>query len=300
MSYRIYSGKDRQREVYESLREWVSRLVSFNRYRIARGIEPPEHLRIPSRGFCTISNDNFTQIPDIVDRARRYSDNLDPAEAEDTSTKQHLLYPHLPQDELSVSSAFLNFALDENLIAAVTDYLGTIPILYRVSLMYSRYVPESPYESSQLYHCDWDAVSQVKVFVHVNDVAPKNGPLVVVDANESKEVRRKLGYVYRSRKSRKGMYAGPRLTDRQVEANVNKHSIHTILGPSGTISIIDTSRCLHYGSRIEPGQPPRTIVLFWYLKRSSFRFSLLSSKGFPYRAIDGELSEIQKMVLGKK
>lgn len=299
LSYRVYSGTDRQRQLYEKVRENALAISSWKRRRVYRSLNEPD-LVIPKDGFCTVPGRSFSQLDEMIERARKYGQEADLARIGGISSKRHLLYPELPPHELVPTSPFLRFALDPALLATISRYLGGIPVLYRVSLMHSRHVSGAGYESSQLYHCDWDAVSQIKVFVHVNEIGEQAGPLIVVDAEESGKLRKQLGYVYRSRKPGRAKQTGPRLTDLEVEGNVDRRFIQPILGPSGTVALVDTSRCLHMGSRVQPGLPPRLVVLFWYLKPSAFRFTLWSSRGFPYRHIKGELSELQELVVGRR
>lgn len=285
---------------YERCREILQTPRSLKRRRLAKAVNSARGLNMSAQGFCTVEPDALGQIPEVIERSGTCSRTMDVSAAKETSTKQHLLYPPLPAEEHNLASPFFKLALDETLIGAISRYLGCVPVLFRVSFMYSRYVPGARFESSQLYHCDWDAVSQVKVFLHISDVDERSGPLVLVDAEESARLRYKLRYVYRSVGSRGTEYGGPRLSDEEVEADTDKRFIHSITGGPGTLVLADTSRCLHYGSRLREGQPPRIILILWYLKPSAFRFPLWSRKGFPYRNMAGDATELQGLVLGRK
>lgn len=298
-SHRIYSRTDTPRQRYEKAREWLQRPRFRKRNHIAKVIEYEQAFEIPTQGFCKIDSGTFSEIEEIIDRSRAYSQRIDLSAARATSNKQHLLYPPIPEQEYNLSSPFFRFALNQRLIASITRYLGGVPVLYRLSFMHSRHVPGADVANSQLFHCDWDAVSQIKIFVHISNIDEGSGPLVLVDAEESARLRKKLNYIHRSIKTGGEKYRGPRLTDEEVYANTDRRFVHSIKGPPGTTVMVDTSRCLHFGSRIEGGQPPRIVLLLWYLKPSSFRFPLWSSKSFPYRNMNGGTSELQKLVLGR-
>ena len=75
----------------------------------------------------------------------------------------------------------------------------------------------------------------------------------MLSADRSAKVRKAVGYVYRDR-----------LTDAQVEAVLGPGAEHPILGPAETAAFVDTSRCFHFGSRVEPGAPPRLVTMIQY------------------------------------
>jgi hypothetical protein len=114
----------------------------------------------------------------------------------------------------------LRFGRD--VLSAVSRYLGTVPLLTTISVFHSDTVAGDP-TSSQLYHCDGDDVTQVKIFVYCTDVDVPSGPLTLLDAATTREVQRRTGYWYRHR-----------LSDDQVRAAAGTPREHVILGPTGT------------------------------------------------------------------
>ena len=106
----------------------------------------------------------------------------------------------------------MRFALREDVLNAVSRYLGVVPFLSTISVLFSDVVKGAP-TSSQLHHCDGDDVTQVKIFIYCSDVDPGSGPLTLLPADDSQRVRRGVGYQYRQR-----------LTDEQVAGVVGQRA----------------------------------------------------------------------------
>jgi hypothetical protein len=158
-------------------------------------------------------------------------------------------------------------------------------VLRSIQLFYSGAYDREPI-SSQLYHCDADDRRQVKIFVMCTDVRSENGPLTVLDATRSRRVRRATRYHYHSR-----------LTDQQVEAIVGTAPPTEMVGPPGTMCLIDTSRCFHFGSRVTPGAAPRLVAMVQFLHPTAFVLpgDYRSGALLPRLALDG-LSPLQRTV----
>ena len=142
------------------------------------------------------------------------------------------------------------------MLSSVSRYLGVVPLLTTIAVFHSDTVAGDP-TSSQLYHCDGDDVTQVKIFVYCTDVDVPSGPLTLLDAATTREVQRRTGYRYRHR-----------LSDDQVRAAVGAPREHVILGPTGTTVFVDTSRCFHFGSRVAPGAPARLAAMVRIRRRT--------------------------------
>ncbi len=193
----------------------------------------------------------------------------------------------LPSGALPPDSVFLRFALTPGIIAAVSRYLGVVPVLTAVKVFHSDATVAAPI-SSQLYHCDGDDVAQIKVFVHCGNVTPESGPLTILPADASATVRKATAYQYRSR-----------LTDEQVERVCPVPPVPA-LGPAGTVCLVDTSRCFHFGSRVAPGAPPRLVVMLQYQTPYSFMLPIDFRAAAPYRyAASVARSPLERLVLGE-
>ena len=149
----------------------------------------------------------------------------------------------------NTSAAWLVGDLERNpeLGRAILEYLGGTATLRSLDLLRSTWSSHPTY-SSQLYHLDGDATPQVKVMVFCSDVTMESGPLTVLDADISKRIQKQLGYK-----------TTRRLTDEQVLPAVGT----PLLGPAGTVALVDTSRCFHYGSRVVQGAERLVAVYQW-------------------------------------
>ena len=127
-----------------------------------------------------------------------------------------------------------SFALSDDLISTVSHYFDEVPVISRIDLWWSP--PNESMAESQLYHYDGEDKSQLKVILLVNDVDADTGPFTFVDAAGSA----KVGATRRH---------SERLDDDAVETIAGKSAVTSLMGPAGSVGIVDTSRCLHYGSR---------------------------------------------------
>jgi hypothetical protein len=158
-----------------------------------------------------------------------------------------------------------------------------------VDVWHSRPIGGEP-RSSQLFHLDNADTSQIKLFLHCTDVVETSGPLSVLDAARSKRLAKKSGY----------SIGDGRIGDERV-ADILGDAAEPVrlTGPVGTAHFVDTSRCFHFGSRVHPGSPPRTVAVLQYLTPYAFAFTRDHREEAPHRHLaTAELPELQRLVLG--
>jgi hypothetical protein len=239
-------------------------------------------------GFTVLPAARFEEVPGVIAEARRALERFDAATPPEGKNRKRFLVNVLDPSALTRDSAVIRLALREDVLAGVSRYLGVVPFLSAISVFLSDVVEGVP-TSSQLHHCDGDDVTQVKVFVYCSDVQERSGPLTVLDATSSARVRRAVGYQFRQR-----------LTDAQVRGVVGPGRERAIVGPCGTTAFVDTSRCLHYGSRVAPDAPPRLVTMIQYQTPYSFMLPTSAQGSLPFRRlIDPSLSPLQRLVLGE-
>jgi len=243
---------------------------------------------IPSpAGFLVAPRGRFAETDAIVNEARAALASYDAATPPAGKNRKRFLQNVLDASSLTLDSAILRFALRGDVLSSVSRYLGVAPLLTTVSVFHSDTVAGDP-TSSQLYHCDGDDVTQVKIFVYCTDVDTPSGPLTLLDAETTREVQRRTGYWYRHR-----------LTDEQVRVAVGTPPEHVILGPTGTTVFVDTSRCFHFGSRVAAGAPPRLAAMIQYQTPYSFMLPAAAETAAPFRRlVNPSLSPLQRLVLG--
>jgi hypothetical protein len=192
---------------------------------------------------------------------------------------------------LDAASPLLQFALSDQVVGPAARYLGMVPILTGITVLASPYVGAAPFAGSQLFHSDWEDRRQVKVFVHCTDVAEENGPLTAVAAAASVRVKEQVHY----------HYGGPhfRLPDDEVLPRVDGGEVTAFTGPAEAVTFIDTSSCLHLGSRLQPGAAERLVVQFQFLTPAAFDLQLSRRRrARPFADVTGDFSPVQRLVLG--
>ena len=195
----------------------------------------------------------------------------------------------LDQGSYTIESPLLRFGLQSEIVAIAAAYLGLVPILQFASVYYSS-ATGAELAKSQLYHCDSDDVEQLKVFVLCEAVTPAMGPLTLLRADDSEVIRARSAYRFNTR-----------LADTEVEELLGGRPAATeLVGPAGTTAFVDTSRCFHYGSRIEDPTLRRVIVLLQYVTPLAFVLPEDDFRlGARFRALDApSLDPVTRLVLG--
>ena len=244
-------------------------------------------------GYNLLGADWYSDIDRVVEDASGYVDQIEPdLRAERTidtkcdptvsvwnTHKRHLYQRPLTPDDLDPESSILRVALSPELLAGITTYFQAVPILNFIMVTYSTN-NQNP-ESSQLYHGDGETYSQIKVFINLNDVTRENGPFTFISAGNSEMLCKRLGYRF-----------GARIGDDEVEEYLSDSDVLIATGKPGTTLVVDTSRCLHYGSRVGSDRS-RAVLMFQFLMPMSTKVYA------PFRTFGcGELTAMQRMVLG--
>jgi hypothetical protein len=245
------------------------------------GLEiPPEH------GYLTVAPGTLDpEVAAIVEDASALIDSIGHDELMDRGAKGGFIARgFLPEESLQLGSPYLDFALSERVVGPVSAYLGVVPVLTDVDVWYSAHHPKAP-KSSQLWHLDHADTTQIKVWVHIGEIGPNNGPLTVLDATSSDALAEATGYNFGD---------AYRLADEAVPTT----GLVAFEGPAGTVDFVDTSRCFHFGSRVAAEGSPRRILVVQYLTPYSFKFSdHRSQAGFRHLATDAS-TPLERLVLG--
>jgi len=188
-------GTDSRRETYATLKRLLNHKNSFARQSLARDCAGGLSFNIPpDQGFKVFPPKQFAEVVEVVQSTQDLIAKVKPDKLE-WRKKQQLLTGILDVSELTLESPYLRFALHPDILASVSAYLGVVPLLTSANVWYSRY-QSGAFANSQLYHCDWDDNSQIKIFIYSSEVEVNSGPLVVMNAGTSKLVREKLRYTY--------------------------------------------------------------------------------------------------------
>ena len=165
------------------------------------------------------------------------------------SKKWAFLRSILTNQDLAKNPKLVDFALSDALLSLVTNYLGTIPHLNRIDLLYSVNHGGDEAISSQIYHLDPEGTRQAKLFMNLRDVGAEEGPFTFIPASETTRI---VNAIKKRRLEDTQMAAG-RYSDDELDAVGGLAKAISVDGPKGSAALVDTSRCLHFGSRVQPG-----------------------------------------------
>src|SRR5439155_5730103 len=145
-------------------------------------------------GYALLPPGALTGTDDVIATCRRLFQAKTAAleSAESTGTprrrqerKREFLKNLLQDDDLASNPDLVDFALSDPLLSVVTNYLGIVPRLNRIDLLYSVPRENDDFVASQLFHQDPEGLTQAKLFLNIFDVAESNGPLMFIPADTS-------------------------------------------------------------------------------------------------------------------
>ena len=172
-----------------------------------------------------------------------------------------MIYNILKTDQIQKIDGLIEFATSKNLISVITNYLGEIPILLAINLYLSPKNENEKYSSSQLFHLDTEQHKQIKIFYLLHDTDISHGPLEFIDKLKTENILKKINY------------SGKRISDDTIKnLNLNNSFVNDKIftGRRGSGLMIDSSNCLHRGSR--KILKNRYILQFQYFSKfSSFK-----------------------------
>jgi len=280
---------ERERRAFEGVRRVLSLPTILRRQAAARAIAPEARFAIDrERGFVIFPPGAFPEAVEIAEATRHLGEHVDLSRPGlSKKARSGFMVPVLDPASLDLTSPLLRLAIRPDVIAAVSTYLGIVPVIAHLNVYYSESNSDDM-RSSQLFHCDADATTQMKIFVLCSEVTPAHGPLTLVQGGKSRALRQELGYHF-----------GGKVKDKSLSKKVKPEDLHPVLGPPGTTCFVDTTQCFHFGSRVETGAGPRLVTMIQYLAPSSFMLPRDHRAGSPFRHLaTPDLTLPQRLVLG--
>ncbi len=145
--------------------------------------------------------------------------------------------------------SFMDFATSSDIIAIVGNYLKTIPALSTTLPQGIRLVEsnaafdDQPHlaKDSQLFHIDYYSQPNIYVLVLLTDTTLEQGPWTFLPKSLSTKVREDLDYWQPGHDYR--------LSDTQVYTRIHPSETLRFTYPRGSVLFIESSGCMHYGSR---------------------------------------------------
>lgn len=232
--------------------KWVMRLMVSRsievRRQLARSL--PSHSEINAAADMLAKN-GYVLLDQVIDReamqalARAGEAKMarhDLAASKQASTHKtfwtRLLDEDMEQGMLPTDNPFVSFALQPAVLGILSRALGELPQLDYVLLTLS-HGDSRELTYSQLWHRDHDDVRTIKLFVYLTDVVSEaHGPFTFLPAHISD----RFGFSIRSHRG-----------DAEILPRVKLGEVVSMIAPRLTTFMVETSRCLHMGSRMAPG-----------------------------------------------
>lgn len=232
----------------------------FEAQRIA-ATSPYANVIDKTKGYGRFGPTDFPGVMEAVAAANRIHET----KKLDGKFKKPFFVNLLEPEDLEKNPELLALARSRPMLEAAAAYLGTVPEVSGIGVFLSP--ANQSVEKSQQYHTDDVDTMQVKCFINCNDIGPNNGPFTFVTADASDALRRKLKHGWR----------GPRFTDEEVTRNCKPEDIVIITGSPGNGVLVDSSRCVHFGSRCREGY--RLVIMFQFTRRPSLALDFDRPRG---------------------
>ena len=145
----------------------------------------------------------------------------------------------------------MEFILSDEIVGCVANYYGFIPQLCSLGLFVSPENKEDNFKQSQLFHLDGEN-ENLKCYFNVSNVTPNSGAFTFIPKDKCNLLRHKNG----------GKLKSEGVEDKKLLNEYEKKYSIQILGGPGNGGIVDTTSCLHYGSRCTQGE--RIVFMFHF------------------------------------
>jgi hypothetical protein len=159
----------------------------------------------------------------------------------------------LSRNDLSAMPELVSLVLSEGILNILAPYYGLIPNLSHIGLFSSSY-QDAVAVGTQCAHWDNHDRRHVKMFCYLTDVTKDDGPLTFLPAEKSLWLRKKTGRL---------LHTSPFRDDSEWRKYFTEKDLIHVTGPSGTVAFLDTTRCLHFGSRCNPNGHRLSLVVHW-------------------------------------
>ena len=147
-----------------------------------------------------------------------------------------------------------NFINSNELVNLLFEYYGFVPHLSHLAVFYSNNKIYNNNTGKKLgtqnAHFDNHDLKHVKLFLNISDVSKEDGPLHIFNKKISRSFRYSTGRILKRK---------PVRDDNELKSI--KNSGKDFIGESGALAIVDTTNCLHYGSRVAQSGDRITLVI---------------------------------------
>ena len=187
----------------------------------------------------TYLNDSFALPDEIIKKCDQIISSYD-ENSKDLNKNKSMIFNILKPNDIPKIDGLIEFATSKKLISIIFNYLNEVPILLGINLYLSPKNENEQFSSSQLFHLDMEQHKQIKIFYLLHDTDVLHGPLEFMDKLKTKNILKSINY------------SGKRISDETIRnlnfSNSCKND-KTFIGKRGSGLMIDSSNCLHRGSR---------------------------------------------------
>lgn len=154
--------------------------------------------------------------------------------------------------------AFFDIALSDEMLQLAATYMGEIPVLAKPRLWWTKPDADNP-GGPQLFHIGARArpvvVRQAKFLIAMSDVDEDSGPFTFLPLKISDEIVRAIDYEM-----------GEEVPDEVIFRYAKPSDVTRFVGKAGTDIMIDTSRCFHFGRRLQTKERLMLMIQYKWTK----------------------------------
>jgi hypothetical protein len=227
---------------------WHAR-AKMERRRLAHTLSPSEGERaraqeLRQQGFAIVTQQMHPLLlAELGAQGEKRLAAVDALERQQTQRNKsfwvRLLDGEMQQGKLPADNIFVRFALQPSVLNILSGAFGEIPWLDYVLLTVSRF-DGNDLKFSQNWHRDHDDVKVIKLFCYLTDVASDgDGPFTFLPRTAT----HRFGYPV----------LASHFPDARVFSRVRREDVIVMKAPKLAAFMIETTSCLHMGSRMSPG-----------------------------------------------
>jgi hypothetical protein len=208
----------------------------------------------PQTGFALCDASKIDGLATVIPKLRAFSlrqaDELASAQA---SVDKPFYFNILGREDLQSMPELVKFSVSRGPLNTLVPYFGLVPNLSHIGIFLS--APASgKRRGTQKAHWDNHDRRHVKLFCYLTDVGSDDGPLTFLPADKSWWFRKKTGRIL-------GTF--PVRDDSEFRRYFTERDLVEVTGPAGTVAFLDTTRCMHFGSRCRPGGRRLALVIHY-------------------------------------
>lgn len=212
-------------------------------------------LRIDTRsGFLLTNASQFEGLSELISKLQPFAFlRAEDLKGEHQVSPKPYYFNILDRGDVQSMPEIISFALSQSVLDILAPYYGLVPNLSHIGIFLSAHTGDTV---SGTQHAHWDNhdCRHVKMFCYLSDVGPNDGPLTFLPADKSLWLRKKTGRILSTRAIR---------DDSEWQRYFTEKDLVKVIGPAGTVAFLNTSECMHFGSRCNPGGRRLSLVLHY-------------------------------------